>query len=181
MKKTVDLSKEEIQMVEDFQERSGAKNFSDAIRQLIKLGQHFAPKEAGEVRQLGKWKKHINIVDARKLSSIFCEDFSLEPCQIYYVDTFHDKNDYGLYFSDPATILLLKKIPNPIGVLMHELTHHLENEIYPIRKVTTHGYNYQLAKQRVITWCRNNISSKPDWSIPLKALQYETDMKKFRL
>ena len=50
MKKTVDLSKEEIQMVEDFQERSGAKNFSDAIRQLIKLGQHFAPKEAGEVR-----------------------------------------------------------------------------------------------------------------------------------
>jgi hypothetical protein len=50
MKKTVDLTQEEIKMVEDFQEKTGAKNFSDAIRKIIKLSEFVAPKSAGEVR-----------------------------------------------------------------------------------------------------------------------------------
>jgi hypothetical protein len=50
MKKTVDLSEHEIQLVEDFKEKTGAKNFSDALRGLIRLSEHIAPKSAGEVR-----------------------------------------------------------------------------------------------------------------------------------
>lgn len=129
-----------------------------------------------------KWRKHINIVDARKLSHLFCNYFDLTPCNVYYVDALHESKDYGLYFFNPPTILILEKTPNQIGILIHELTHHLENEKYPLRDFKgAHGYNYQLAKERVIKWCNKFISPKPDWRKPLSALQYDEDMKKFRL
>lgn len=51
MKKTVDLSEEEIMLVEQFQERTGARNFSEAIRGLIKLSNYIAPKSAGEIKK----------------------------------------------------------------------------------------------------------------------------------
>ena len=130
---------------------------------------------------MGVWKKHLNIVEARKLSTLFCKDFNISPCMIYYVDAFHNNKYYGMYFESPPTILMLKRLPNPIGILIHELTHHLEGEAYPIRKSSTHGRNYQLAKQKVINWCNKKISSNPDWRKPLQAFQDEMEMKNFRL
>jgi len=129
-----------------------------------------------------EWKKNINIVDARKLSKIFCDYFELSPCMIYYVDVFHDKDDYGIYFDIEPTILILKKCPNRIGVLVHELTHHLQYQKYDMKKDSRiHGYPYQLARNRVDRWCNKYISSKPNWAKPLGAFQDFNDMKEFEL
>ena len=49
MKKTVDLSEKEIELVEQFKEKTNAKNFSEALRGIIKISEHIAPKSAGEV------------------------------------------------------------------------------------------------------------------------------------
>lgn len=49
MRKTIDLTKDDIKLVENYKKRHGYKNFSEAIREIIKLSEHIAPKEAGEV------------------------------------------------------------------------------------------------------------------------------------
>lgn len=130
-----------------------------------------------------KWNKHIKLKDARKLSELFCKSFNIDYCQIYYVDILKESNWYAVYCGlEPPHILIIEKIPNPLGILVHELTHHLENELYNvIENECPHGYNYILARKRVIRWCNKNISSKPDWSIPLGAYHSLSDMKKFRV
>ena len=125
------------------------------------------------------YKKNINLLESRQLSEAFCKDFDLDYCQIYYVDVIGaDKKEpyYGVYsYLYPSTILILDtyKNKNKLGILMHELTHHLEREYYSEEldydADAAHGYHYQLAKRRVIKWCENNISDKADWSIPLGA------------
>jgi hypothetical protein len=128
------------------------------------------------------WKKNINIVDARKLTGIFCRHFDLPICNVYYVDTFQDQSDWGVYVENPDSILILEDTINKIGILMHELTHHLEYKAYELRpKDGPHGYNYQLAKERVLRWCYKNISTNPDWRIPLKAYTRTDEMVNFRL
>jgi hypothetical protein len=132
--------------------------------------------------KLGKlWNKYIKIEDARRLSSIFCKSFSIDYCEIYYVDKI--KEAWGLYCREkPSHILMLDNLINPIGILMHELTHHLAEEKYEeYRDTYSHGYNYHLAKRRVIKWCNDNISSKPDWRLPLRASIIEKEMRAFRV
>jgi len=129
-----------------------------------------------------KWKKHINIVDARKLSKLFCNDFKLPYCQIYYVDVL-EGGSYGIYCEyTPPHILMIDYTMNSIGILIHELNHHLVARHYAYEnEFSSHGYPYQLAKIRVIKWCYHNISKKADWSLPLKAYQTEINMRKFRV
>ena len=126
------------------------------------------------------WNKHINVEDSRALSLEFCNHFDISYCQIYIVDIVDDVA-YGQYcYLSPQHILILdKRYINKIGILMHELTHHLEHEIYEVGK--PHGYSYQLAKKRVIRWCEKNISIKPDWKKPLGAFQNLEDMLAFKL
>ncbi len=77
MRKTIDLTKKDIQAVEDYQKRNGLKNFTDAMRNIVRslddklsddnfaligdaimkmdskidiLVMHTAPKSAGEVK-----------------------------------------------------------------------------------------------------------------------------------
>lgn len=132
-----------------------------------------------------KWRKWIHLEDARLLSELFCNHFGLPYCEVYYIDRFHDGNTYGQYFSCGPHILMLhnRLLLNPIGILIHELTHHLEYAGYGNDGSieSSHGYYYQLAKKRVATWAKKHISSKPNWLEPLKALQTEIAMRKFRV
>lgn len=148
-----------------------------------------------------KWYKFIKLHDARRLSEIFCKDFKIQYCDIYYVDRIQDDlntpvwkrgkgNTIALYsYLDPPHILVVKTVLNPIGLIMHELTHHLEVYGYDDEKENAedihtdgmHGYLYQLAKKRVITWCKKNVSEKANWNLPLKAIHTETEMRKFRV
>ena len=125
--------------------------------------------------------KHIDLHGARTISKKFCEDFNIIYCEIFYVDTLGE--NLGVYcYLNPPHILIedSKKNVCKIGVLMHELTHHLEGWGYEY-DIGTHGYYFQLAKQNTVTWCRKNISSKPNWYLALKAVSLTEEMKDFKL
>jgi hypothetical protein len=136
------------------------------------------------------WSKHISLKKARELSKNFCNDFNICQCGVYYVDNIFDEEEYcgntinGIYCQVyPPHILLAKdKGYNRIGVLLHELTHHLEYQDYCTNENDPpHGYKYQLAKERVVTWARKNISEKCNWYLPLKSLLVNWEMKAFQL
>jgi hypothetical protein len=131
-----------------------------------------------------KWRKYIKLEDARRLSKIFCDDFNIEYCEIYYVDRISG-DSWGEYsILTPPHILIVENVPCTIGILMHELTHHIECSCYDgvdIYKDNMHGYHYQLAKQRVIRWCKKNISDKSDWRLVLKGIQRPKELKAFRV
>lgn len=129
-----------------------------------------------------KWNKFIKQGDARRLSKIFCEDFEIDYCQVYYVDNL-ENGAYGEYvWLYRPHILILDKPENlnPIGVLMHELNHHIQYQLYDLSE-NHHGYEWNLAKRRTINWCERNISKKSDWTLPLKARQDMEKMKTFRI
>ena len=129
------------------------------------------------------WNKHINLTDARALSNEFCKDFDIQYCQIYMVDLLLN-NAYGQYsYLNPPHILILDiyKNHNKIGVLMHELTHHVECYQYTFDYTSHHGYHYQLAKKKVIRWCEENISIKPDWKKTLSAYIDEAVASAFKI
>ncbi len=90
---------------------------------------------------------------------------------------------FGVYCEySPPHILILENVISPLGILVHELTHHLVAHYYTYEgEFSQHGYPFQLAKPRVIKWCYKNISQKPDWSLPLKAYQTTINMRKFRV
>lgn len=126
-------------------------------------------------------KKHINLKEARNIKNKFCEDFDLEKCEIYFVDIIGDKYTYGEYVWYYPLILLKERNPCMIGILIHELTHHLEWCKYKDEYQNVHGKNYQSSKKRVITWCKNNINARVDWRIPLKAKVCDEELKNIRL
>ena len=65
---------------------------------------------------------------------------------------------------------------------MHELTHHIEFEIYGTDfNDPVHGYKYQLAKEKVVSWCRKNISDKPNWYVPLKSRANIDEQNAFKI
>ena len=127
------------------------------------------------------YNKKIDLITARLLSKKFCKDFDIPNCQIFFVD-YLEGGHWGEYINlIPCHILIVENHPNRIGVLMHELTHHLENANYDNYENSSHGYSYQLAKGRVVTWCRKNISKKPNWYLPLQGRFDPKEMVKFKL
>lgn len=127
------------------------------------------------------WNKNINQQDARRLSKIFSKEFFIPYCEVYYVDRL-ERNRYAEYiFLMPPHMLLRSDLRNPIGMLVHELTHHLQYYGYYEKSDSEHGYYYQLAKRKMIKWCRENISAKANWKLPLKANPCDIDMVTFRL
>jgi len=126
------------------------------------------------------WKKQIRLGGARALSYEFCKDFEVDYCEIYLVDRVEDA--FGVYCSlNPPHILIDLNAKNRIGIVIHELTHHLEYQCYDTNGQSSHGYSYQLAKQRVIRWAKKNISSTAPWHHPLKAFQIKSEQKDFIL
>ena len=141
-----------------------------------------------QVRLKGRCRfgKHLSLKKARELSEKFCEDFRIPYCGIYYVDHiegFDDEEEVmGIYTDQkPSHILVVKSGINRLGLVMHELTHHLEQCSYDNKGESEHGYSYQKAKERVVTWCRKNISDKPNWYNCLKATFNKYEMKAFQL
>lgn len=131
-----------------------------------------------------KWKKRINLNDSRKLAKKFCNYFDIPLCDIFFVDRFLKKEKRGIYFASTPepTILIYRPSINRIGILVHELTHHLEFNYYEFNDdYNEHGYNYQLAKRRSKKWCEGFISGTADWSKPLSAKQHNKDMEEFEL
>ena len=127
-----------------------------------------------------KYKKDLDLKSARKLSKKFCSDFKLPYCEIYYVD--YIEGCYGCYiWHEPLHILLEESLDNLLGILIHELTHHLEHYGYSLTPSPTHGYEYTLARKRVITWCKRNISKTANWKLPLKAYIDLDEMKTFKI
>ena len=125
-------------------------------------------------------KKNINLWEARELSEKFCDDFNLEYCEIYYIDRLKDA--LGMYiWLDPPHVLIVKSYKDKIAVVMHELIHHLDSQMYSSYVLNHSTKGYLNAKRRVINWCKKNISSKADWSKGLKATQIDKEMNKFQL
>lgn len=125
-------------------------------------------------------KKNINLWEARDISEKFCEDFGVRYCEIYYVDRL--ENAVGYYFwLDPPHILIHEKANGLIAILMHELIHHLDSYLYNTMILNHSTRGYLNAKKRVITWCKKNISHKPNWNAGLKSIQNNHEMKKFQL
>ena len=125
-------------------------------------------------------KKNIDLWEARELSEKFCDDFKVPYCEIYYVDRLIDC--IGVYiWLDPPHILMDERVTDKLPLLMHELIHHLDSALYENIILNHSSPNYILAKKRVITWCKKNISTKPDWFKALKACNNREEMKKFQL
>jgi hypothetical protein len=127
------------------------------------------------------FKKDISLRGARALSYEFCQNFNIDYCEVYFVDTIQD-NSLGLYSSLYPQHLLIKKYTlNRIGILVHELTHHLEYQDYDNEGESQHDISYQLSKQRVIRWAKMNISSTAPWHWPLRANQIKKEEIDFKL
>ena len=125
-------------------------------------------------------KKNINLWEARELSEKFCEDFDVPYCEVYYVDRV--KDCVGLYiWLDPPHMLIDKKYKDKIAIVMHELIHHLDSQVYDTMILNHSTQGYLNAKRRVITWCKKNISSKADWNKGLKSKQVDKEMNEFQL
>lgn len=130
--------------------------------------------------------KFINLDEARNISKEVCDYFKICYCEVYYVDRL-EPNTYGeYYYLEPQNILLLDDIninKNPIGVLIHELTHHIQFKCYPMldSEQSYHGYFYNLARKKIIKYCKKYISKNAEWKTPLKAYQNDQDMEKFKL
>lgn len=130
------------------------------------------------------WKKQISLGGARALSYEFCNDFDVEYCEIYYIDRIKegDREYWGVYIHlSPPHVLVVENVINRIGIVIHELTHHIEHQCYDVSGQSAHGYSYQLAKQRVITWAKNNISATAPWHQPLKGYQEKTEQIAFKI
>lgn len=127
-------------------------------------------------------KKHINLQEARELSKWFCEDFEIQYCEVYFVDKIQG-NFWGLYiWLEPNHMLVMKRNPCMLGLVIHELTHHLHHNLYADSILSNpHSGAYQLAKNRVITWCKKNLSSKADWNSVLCANGNNETWVKFQL
>jgi len=123
--------------------------------------------------------------NVRDISKKFCKDFDIPYCQIYYVDVIEKVAGYGdlygVYIPLAPYHMLVLNETNHIVIVIHELTHHLEEIYYNNENDSFHGYSFQLAKKRVKKWCIKNLSSKADWKIPLSASFTEKEMMNFRL
>lgn len=131
------------------------------------------------------WRKQISLGGARALSYELCKSFDVDYCEVYYVDRINDYDEdreyWGVYvYLSPPHVLIVENVINRIGIVMHELTHHIEHQCYETSN-EAHGYPYQLAKQRVITWAKANVSATAPWHEPLKGYQIKTEQIAFKL
>ena len=108
----------------------------------------------------------ITQLKARKLVKQICEDLDLETCAVYFNDLTFLGETLGIYEKESedlyAYMLIETRWSRRLVIVLHEVTHHLQNENYHDQG-STHGYGFQLAKGRIATWARDNISDHFDW------------------
>lgn len=105
---------------------------------------------------------------ARTLVKKICKDFDISLCKVWFINI-NDRAVLGWY-SDKrpnffAYIMIEKKWDRRFILLLHELTHHIQQEKYEYDDEihSPHGKTFTLAKKRVATWVRKNVSTKFDW------------------
>lgn len=121
--------------------------------------------------------KELDITElkARKLVKRMCEDFCIPTCAVYFIDVkllgiclgLYEKASYDL----TAYMLIEKRWSRRLVLVLHEFTHHVQAELYYNEKESHHGYGFQLARNKVTTWAKNNISDNFDWFALLTANQ----------
>lgn len=110
----------------------------------------------------------INLQTARKITEKFINHFELPKCHVYYVNNLLEDNR-GLYFPFiPAQILISSKYKDRLGTLLHELCHHLVEHGYE-NEDSFHGYQFDLARKRCITWAKTNIDPKLPYNLLLRS------------
>ena len=137
------------------------------------------------VKRKSRWSKHLSEKKARKLSKAICDHFDIPYCGIHYVkelDGYDDETSGVYYDNNPPLILVKRNCICQIGIVIHELCHHLEAKLYDsILGDSEHGKNYQKAKEKMVSWCRANISDKCNWYLVLKAKYNNHQMRNFHL
>lgn len=111
---------------------------------------------------------------ARTLSKKICRDFEISECKIWFI-SINDEETLGWYSSKKsnmfAYIIIEKYWSRRLILTLHELTHHIQSELYS-NLDTPHGQSFSLAKSRVSTWAKNNISDNWDWESMLTKFSY---------
>jgi hypothetical protein len=115
---------------------------------------------------------------ARKITNQICLDFDIPKCYVWFIDIkpeFTEKHDALAWYSQrsqsiPAYMMINRNWKERLLLTLHEITHHVQVEIYE-EEVDPHGYGFQLAKSRVSTWAKNNISDNYEWKYFLQYRQ----------
>ena len=105
--------------------------------------------------------------EARKLVKKICKDFELPKCLVFYINTtLFDKEVLGLYSEEDdglyAYMLIQYNWSHKLCLVLHEAAHHLQAVKYKNSK--GHDKKFQLARKRIATWAKNNISKKVKWA-----------------
>jgi len=124
-------------------------------------------------------KAHIDLditqSKARTLVKKACSDFEISICNVWFI-CINDKGLVGWYSPEctnmSAYMMIEKKWSRRLILVLHELTHHLQYIEYEDIS-SSHGTQFSLAKSRIATWARNNISKKYDWVALLTAQSIE--------
>ncbi len=115
-----------------------------------------------------KINKEIDITEkkARKLIKKMCRDFDVSPCNCWFINIGR-ADTIGWYspaFSNMASYMMIEKYwSRRLILVLHEFAHHLQTELYESKFESMHGESFQLAKKRVATWAKNNISKSYNW------------------
>jgi hypothetical protein len=107
----------------------------------------------------------ITQAGARSLVKRICNDFNIPICKIWFV-IIDDPDCIGWYSEIRSNmfpyIMIEKNWSRKLVLVLHEITHHIQYELYP-SDTSHHGKYFQAAKKRVATWAKNNISDHWDW------------------
>lgn len=111
----------------------------------------------------------ITQAKARTLVKKICKDFDIPECKIWFIPI-NDPETIGWYSSKSpnmyAYIMIEKCWSKRLVLTLHELTHHIQAELYTKEEEeedTAHGKTFTQAKNRIATWARNNINDHWDW------------------
>jgi hypothetical protein len=113
-------------------------------------------------------KLNINESKARKLLKKACIEFGVSPLNCFFVDI-NDSGTIGWYEEKHSNLfayaMVEKYWSRGLVIVLHELAHHIQEELYEWSRLndTMHGKAFQLAKSRVATWAKKNLSNDIDW------------------
>lgn len=117
--------------------------------------------------------KELDITEskARKLVKKFCNDFCISQCRVWFIHI-DDPTTLGWYEHESdnmfAYMMIEKKWSRRLVLVLHELTHHLQREVYS-QIDSPHGNSFTLARSRLHTWAKKNVSDHFDWESLIKA------------
>lgn len=124
-------------------------------------------------------KSHIDLditqSKARRIVKNACKDFEIDKCNLWFINI-NDSTCVGWYSplasNMSAYMMIEKKWSRRLILVLHELTHHIQYTLYE-EDESAHGKQFSLAKSRISTWARVNISKKYDWIALLTATSIE--------